>query len=394
MPERLELTRNAKFYRYKKKKITNVLINSILNKASENKITSKFTLNICRKNYTFNNLNYVLSARIFPTTKPVYFFSEDLEDKIYAFIVIIEYKNYLAIFQKSCASISNLLESNFLLMRNTDLIKTFNDDDVKFQKIDTRNMTVSDKAIRQKSLEAEDLKNVYSKHAAGRAIVSGVKLKDGHIIKSISSTGRYVEYSQRENIEDIASWAINLIDVLINPTGNNNFLNSFAKKIALKDVILSSSPNALLIDSSALYDRIEADSLSLNYINRKTNKSYLLSTNRKNSLFSSLGQVYEIDSYNKISGVNYNSSIKINSENITLKSSILRNITISGLPTKTSLLQFINKNRYYSITFNNPKYMYFSGQCFEDTLGVNEIDSILEMLSPQPSFTNITSEKV
>jgi len=58
-----------------------------------------------------------------------------------------------------------------------------------------------------------------------------------------------------------------------------------------------------------------------------------------------------------------------------------------------TLQKFIVKNGFYSISFDDPKYMYFMGSCFEDSSGVSEIDSILEMLTPVEGISSVNSEK-
>lgn len=58
-----------------------------------------------------------------------------------------------------------------------------------------------------------------------------------------------------------------------------------------------------------------------------------------------------------------------------------------------SLQRYIINNGYYSICFDNPKYMYFRHECFEDSSGISEIDSILEILNPKSELVGAQAEK-
>lgn len=132
MPERLELTKNAQFY-VPKNTIDDAIINDILGAAVDNMDTdAQFVVDLFRadKRVDESELEYKCSVRVFPSVRPVYFINEELEDRVYAFIILIEYQNYLAIFKKSCANISELLKEHFTLVDSRDLTSTFGDNDV------------------------------------------------------------------------------------------------------------------------------------------------------------------------------------------------------------------------------------------------------------------------
>jgi len=394
LPERLELTKNAQFY-VPVNTIDDSIINDILGAAVDNMDTgTQFVIDVLREEKTIReqDFTYTYSARVYPSVRPVHFIDEDLEDRVYAFIILIEYHNYIAIIKKSCANITDILKEHFTLVDSRELTGTFDDNDVEFQKIALRNMTISDRAMRSRSYEAADLKGLLSTHSAGRSIPFYLKLRQGSIIKTISGTGRLVETSQRKPLDDIAIWVKEQVELFENPVGGNSFLDSFAKKIELKDVLNDCEPSAILIESTPLYERIEGDGLEILYKNiRNTNIS--ISTRVKNKLFLALEQVYEIDSDCKIIGREQCSKLRKNEKTLSLTSKILTKFRVVINGKEVTLQKFIVKNGFYSVTFSNPKYMYFMGSCFEDASGISEIDSILEILHPKSEFPTVTSEK-
>ncbi len=123
MPDRLKLTKNTQLYT-PKNPTDDSIINDILDAAIENMANGEeFVVNIFRVDRTVDEpeLVYKYSTRVFPTVRPVYFIDEEIEDRVFAFIVLIEYQNYLAIFKKSCANISDLLKENFTLINSSGL---------------------------------------------------------------------------------------------------------------------------------------------------------------------------------------------------------------------------------------------------------------------------------
>lgn len=394
MPDRLKLTQNAQFF-ISKNVITDISILEILDAAKENRdVIEDFIINEFRteQNITAYKLQYKYSVIVFLTQRPVYFIEDGFFDKVYAFILIIEIGNYLAIFKKSCANIEDTAERNFNKISSSQLWATFDDDKVSFQKISLRNMSIYDKALRSRSYEAQDLKGILSTHAAGRSIPYFLKIKQDSNNKSISSTGRLVESVERKCLEDIAIWSQNQINLIQNPAKNKDFIGSFAKLVDLQQVLANTEPSAILIESSLLYDHLISTKTPLKYKNQK-GRIFTLSKRRIANLFEKLGIVYEVNNTLEIIGFENSSRLKKNSKSISFASEILQRIKVIEKGKEISLQKCIISNGFFSICFNDPKFMYFMGHCFEDTSGISEIPNILKILAPKPAFLTVTSEK-
>lgn len=403
MLDRLELTKNAQFYIKKavgNKEIDDQIIFDILNAADDNIEPDRpYLLNDFRVDslLTDRGIHYRYSVKVFPTIRPVYFISNDEDeepffDRIYAFVIIFEFETHIAVIKKSCASISDEIERYFDLITSTAIAETFNDADVSFQRISLRNMTVSDKAIRNRSYEAPDLKGTFSTHAAGRSIPLFLKFRQGSTIKTISGTGRLVESSQRVNFDNIALWAYNQLLLIKNGGGEKDFLDAFAKQKKLHDVLEITSPNAILIESSSLYDQLSADGLKVKY-NNKYNVAVELNGKELGRLIRYLERVFIIEPDKEITTKVGKAFIRINNKTLNFDSSFLRALKVNVSGGDVTLQSYIIKNGFYSITFDDPRFMYFIGNCFEDASGVSEINDILEMLMPIKGIENVKSEK-
>ena len=230
-----------------------------------------------------------------------------------------------------------------------------------------------------------------STHSAGRSIPYYFKLRQGAKTRSISGTGRVVESSSRETIENIAAWVSEQINLIESPS-NTNFLDAFANKAELSEVLESCSPNALLVESSSLFDRLKKDGVPIKY---KTKKGKVIGVSNRiyKELESALEKVYEIDSELNVIDVTDGSRVKANKKSLTFYSKSLAKFRVSENGKLITLQKYIVKHGLYSITFDDPKYMYFMGSCFEDSSGVSEIDNILELLQPIEAIPSIKSEK-
>ncbi|QKS94896.1 hypothetical protein HUO05_06535 [Vibrio alginolyticus] len=392
MPERLELTKNAHFY-LPKNEVTDEIIQSIMDAATDNmEAAGEYLIDEFREPKVVEDteLRYVYSIKVFPSVRPVYFLDDQVEDRIHAYIIIIEYSDHYAVMKKSCSNITEILKENFELIGNTELTRTFTQD-AEYQKMALRNMTISDKAMRARSYEAADLKGLLSTHSAGRSIPYYLKIRQGASTKSISGTGRIVEASQRISIDDIALWVKEQVDLLASAT-DNEFLEAFAKKVELVDVLAITDPNALLIESTQLSERIEKDGLVIKY--KLSNGKLITVSNRvKNKLFQELEKTFEVNSDDEIVGFESDAKIRRNTKSLTIQSKNLANFKVIENGKEVTLQKFIVKNGFYSITFSDPKYMYFMGACFQDSSGVSEINSILDILQPLDGMSAITSEK-
>lgn len=173
---------------------------------------------------------------------------------------------------------------------------------------------------------------------------------------------------------------------------DNEFLEAFAKKVELVDVLDITDPNALLIESTQLSERIEKDGLAIKY--KLSNGKLITVSNRvKNKLFQELEKTFEVNSDDEIVGFESDAKIRRNTKSLTIQSKNLANFRVIENGKEVNLQKFIVKNGFYSITFSDPKYMYFMGACFQDSSGVSEINSILDILQPHDGMSAITSEK-
>lgn len=398
MPDRLLLTRNAQFFKPKAGIDLETAIANLADAASANKLPeSEFLVDESRvaRPIPETNSSYTLTAKVFPTSREVYFWNgDDIEDQIYAYIIAIEIEGFIALFRKSCADFSDTLDEYLDPVEADVLTGTFPDSQVDFQKISIRNMTISDRALRARSYEATDLKGLLSSHAAGRSIPYFLKIRQGNRIRTISAnSARIVESADRARIDDLAIWVREQVSLLTHPTADKEFLQSFARQVALREVLNATQPSAILIESGAIFDAIVNGDIAIHRKTKRAGTLVPLSNKGRDKLFQLLEEVYEIDQDQKVVGHEQTTKIRLNQKSITFSSKPLKRIWLDDAGSQISLQKYIIKHGLFSVCFADPQFMYFMGRCFKDAAGVAEVATLLNILQPIPGLVNATSEK-
>ncbi|MBU0926011.1 hypothetical protein KKG81_14085 [bacterium] len=399
MIDNIYLSHNAQFYKKKNpnNRIPDRVIENIIKEASKNKLSKSYVLNDFREERVFDDLNFIYSFRVYKAKKKVDFLEDEkFFDTVHAFILLIEYENNLIILKKSTNTITSSLSESFELMKYKEILNIV-DDQTEIQRVSLRNMTISGEAIHSHSYETPgNLNGLLSMHSAGKSIPSNMRVKKNSTSKSLTaSTGRVIESSRRKTIDNLFIWSKKQLDIMTSSV-TSDFLKKFAQPIALSDVLPISKPKAILIEAHTIKDQLEVNQIEFiickdyNCLKYKKIPSSII-----DKIFDLLENVYEfenLDIFDEISGENIG-KLKINEKSLSFNVPLLQRIKIKENSKIISLQKYIIDNKLYSIVFDNFKYMYFMGTCFEDNSGKSEIDIILEVLKPQIRFNTVISEK-
>ncbi|CAM3823052.1 hypothetical protein [Avibacterium endocarditidis] len=166
-------------------------------------------------------------------------------------------------------------------------------------------------------------------------------------------------------------------------------MDSFAKRIDLNEIIESGvKPSSILIEASKLIDALDNN---IYFYRSKSSKVYI-KEKFKDKLVLYLERVYDLSGRTDpklflVNGLGKSDILKINKRTISIEINILKRLKIEENGKELSLQDYIKKYTLYSVTFTDPKYMYFMGYCFQDKSGISDIDNILDILVPKNNFT-------
>lgn len=385
----LEITLNATFVRAEGN-IDDLMINKIIDTARANEDQDVPALLDVRRRVVGAEK---VSALVFYSQREAYFLPDrGFYDTIASYVVLIEIGNReLAIFKKSCAALTPLLEKTFEVASYSDLINTFDDSRSMIQKLSTREMNVSDKGMRARSYEAGDLKGQMSPHAAGRSIprFTQVRLRDE--VRSLSlTTGRINQLTDRVSVAQAAAWAKEIFALMAKKRVDKSFFSTFAQRVSLDAVLTKARPASILFERAAIEEHLAEESIDLWYVHDGKYKKLKPASLKR--VLRLLDTAFEVDADGKIAG-SKDSSLRINKKTISPQTRILKRLKIRSAKDYITFQSWITDHGYFIVSFDRPEYIYIKKSCFQDKAGRSEVDSILKCLHPMRGFATAISEK-
>lgn len=276
----IQINENAYFYKLLDTITPDVIIKCFNQSLKEKKGTRCFSYIIRRPILDYKEVGkYSLDIFKF-VQKPAFFKNLDpnfLETK-YGYFLIIESKGYLAIIKKYVAGVEEL---NKIIepVDYTILSHFLIHDKTKFEKVTTSNMNTAELAIQRKSIEANDLKNIYSRFGASKQVPSLLRIDNEGLKSNIAlNTSRVNTLNLKTDLSKILFWTVSILD-LINKAyttlPKSGFLDCFAKPIKFEEGIKDLEPTYILLRFGELKDEITSELIERCYIKSgKEEKDY------------------------------------------------------------------------------------------------------------------------
>ncbi|WP_159470336.1 hypothetical protein [Dyadobacter sp. 3J3] len=403
-----------------KEKIENILINenAYFYENSENvpvfnnKITEIFRTvsSVKTGNYLLNSIRLKLNQNediyysicVFKyTTKPT-FIEEGLtnwdEEKI-AYLLIVEIEDYIIVNKKNISKIQDFLKQ-FKPLDYSVLSTLFVTDDTSFEKFSLKNLNVSDKAVREKTIEAIDLKENFSALGASNYLLNSLRLKNNDEKTSLMlNSSRINKFGKKNSIENFCFWSKNLVQQIKNHTNSSTFLSIFAEPQdyeALKDGLV---PISILFNFSNIYTDFEQGLINRVIVRYTIQDEEIL--DKEINLIDFLAKFERLCKVDTIAGVhsiNNTTSkdleIKLNDKSITIRSQKLKNVKlIQDNGNEISVTDYINGKNSFIINFDNIDLAYSNRKLFKDSRLIGSIPNFLKIFKIHNDLNNITSEK-
>ena len=359
-------------------------------------------LEIIKEQKTLNNgIELFYSILVFRYIKKPSFIEElitNWEEIKLAYICIIDFEENLVIARRNISKVSDFL-SEFEPLDYNIMTSIYSKDNTSFEKLNMDNMNISDRAIRQKSLEAPNLQENVSSFGLQGYILNTVRVSNDEEKVALSvNSSRINQLGPKNTFEGFLNWSSNTVEKIKNYTPKTSFLSSFATSIEYakhKDDLI---PTSILIILSKIYKEFEENKIRRCFFRMKKGEDIL---EREINLIPVLKQfeyLLEIekrdDIYRIKNKIIKDLSLFLNNKSITLRSKKLSKLYIEY---ETDLcypiLAVINWTRSYIITFDNPEFIYCNRKLFKDNRLLGNLDAILKIFKESPELENVTSEK-
>jgi len=406
LEENLILNENAYFYKkIKPGSLSKALIEITFKEASFDKM-GKYLLKKINIVHTLKNKDVKYSLCVFKySKKPTFIVKEvkEWEEIKLAYIVIVDFDKYVAISKRNISGTKELNEKIFPLDYAT-ISSLFIEDTTAFEKITMNNMNISDNAIRNKSMEAIDLRENVSTFGLQSYIPSNLRLSndDDKISLSLNSS-RINKFGKKSNLAFFISWADIVIDKIAKLKFSDSFLSSFATPLNFENEKTTLKPIAILFLLTKLYADFEANRIEWtkliinkegNSIEKEINLIHVL-----NSFTRLLEVKKSLDNdgkpYYKIATPIANDlSMSINSKSITIRSHKLSNLIVKFADeTEISIIDYFNRTSSFIVNFDRADLIYSHRKLFKDSRLLGNTESFLKVFIPNKDLINVTSEK-
>lgn len=401
-------------------KIENILINENAYfyknsddvQISNNKITEIFRTvsSVKTGNYLLNSIRLKLnedkdiyySICVFKyTTKPTFIEEEiaNWEEEKIAYLLIVEIEDYIVISKKNISKLQDFIKK-FKPLDYSVLSTLFVTDDTSFEKFSLKNLNVSDKAVREKTIEAIDLKENFSALGASNYLLNSLRLKNNEEKTSLMlNSSRINKFGKKNSIENFCFWSKALVRQIKNHINTNTFLSIFAEPQdyeVLKDTLV---PISILFNFSNIYTDFEQGLVNkaiIRYINndgenqdKEFNLIDFLAKFERLCKVVTNGGIHTIDNSSS-----KDLEIKLNDKSISIRSKKLKNVKlINDNGHEISIIDYINGKNSFIINFDNIDLAYTNRKLFKDSRLLGSIPNFLKIFQPDNNLDNVTSEK-
>ncbi|HDR7869741.1 TPA: hypothetical protein QCY24_003444 [Bacillus wiedmannii] len=398
MIDRLTLGETAYFY-HLNSSLTNKFIEQLFINISRHKSGAYIAREIKKTSLTHTDLTYSLCIFKFKA-KPNFLDIHGPEEEVkYAYLLIVEYSNMLIVNKKNISALNSFLKDYITDVEYTTISRLFLNDKSSFEKLSMLNMDISNNSVRKRNIEANDLKSSFSPIYSSKYIINNLRVKDNENRISLAlNTSKINKLGKKVSIEDYFSWGIDIVNRIESFEFNESYLDNFSIPISNQEQLKELQPASILFLFNDLLEELESEEFEeVTYYMPEKNKERKLNFQKYLSEFDTYFEInfniQNTNTYPILNSADKKLKIKKNKASITISSKKLKNIIIKFANKKINLLDYINQNQCFIITFSEIDYVYSNKKLFKDSKLLGNLTSFLEVLKPYVALKDINSEK-
>jgi hypothetical protein len=333
----------------------------------------------------------------------------DVQERVGGFVLLVEHRDLVAIF-KSGLEIPAGFATRYLGRVPGDRVDVaVARQDAIFEKIRLRNTSISKQAMRNKTFEADDLRDVVGPAGASRYAPQGYRVRSGEDhFSTTPSTGRISQRSDRVDHLTLIEYAKGVIDELAAGVGDPSpFIRTFARSVDLASIEGVARPTMFAVDvaglSDALYERGEVRLV------RPDGDAYVeLAKAEIDLVLAELGIALEVRGKGKKPALHDPAGAEVGAIALNKARVALRDLRLplSGEveveasatpvgddPNRMSLRRYIDGQDGFLLLFDQLRYTYIDGALFRDDALVDGGADFLRYLRPEPLLAKVNDEK-
>lgn len=399
MTEQLLINDNAYFYKQIRPIPANK-ISQIFTEVSRKKLSNRFSLREIKRIASVGSENFYYSICIFKYNHKPSFLREPISEWFeikFSFLLIIEYSNHIVVYKKNVAGLRSLEE--FIQPLDYETIsRLYLNEETRYEKFYVSNMSTADNALRNKTIEANNLQGTISRIGAPKQIIHNMRVANDNERISLSlNTSRINNLTDRSSLQNFFAWTVSVIRRINAFNWRDTYLDNFAYPIKFENHINDLEPICILIKFDKLLDDIEREQIERVYkVDDDGDEIADFELNSFIDLFKNTLNINRLENGTFIveNPVETQMEISKATKSLRINSSEFKKILIQKDENDvTNLNSFINSRSDFIINFSDPQIIYAYRKLFKDHKLLADIDGFLSVFEPHDELVNTTSEK-
>jgi hypothetical protein len=391
MLDDLVFTENAYFY-HKIKGISKTKIDKLFTETSRKKEGNYILKDI--KKRSNGGLTYSICIFKF-SEKPSFINSSLLKETKFAYLLVVEYKDFIVINKKSITGLDKELKEYIEEIDYNIISKLFLVEDTNFEKMSLYNMDISNNVVRRKSMEAINLRESMSALGVNKYMVNQLRLsnKGGKFSLSLNNS-KIIQLGKKVDLELYLGWVKDICDRIENFVDSETFIDSFSSPLPFTEYIDNIQPRSCLFLTSDIESKLENGEItSVSYFGKELNIFRYLKRYQK-TLDIELKKIKEKTHPFILNKFDKSLKLRINKNSMSVQSTILKNIVLTfNTGEEQDLLSFINQTNAFIVSFEEVEVIYWNKKLFKDNRLIKNISYFLKAFKSYNRLSNISSEK-
>ena len=333
------------------------------------------------------------------------------KERICGFILLVEYRDHAALFRSNLDFPSEFKTKYLQRVGDDRLESAIAQEHVVFERINLRNMTTSKYALKNKSLEANDLQIVFSSAGASRFVASAYRVRDAGLrVTATPSTGRIATRSDRSGYKEMVHYAVQYIDRFLD---NQNatlspFIRTFARPINLESMLPNLQATFIAVDVGSLEEAIFDEIEGIRLVHGNEEEAAVLTKDEVDTIVAALDKNFTIrkvqnehrildpDNQRQIGEISLSKS-RISLRRFDIPD--INNIYVEPVNPpgdaeyeRVPLKRYIDRKNFFTIVFNDLSIVYLDGALYRDSTLANG-DELLRHVTANAGLNQSVSEK-
>ncbi len=334
----------------------------------------------------------------------------DVKESVCGFLLLVEYRDYAALFKSNLDVPSEFKTEYFQRIGDNRLEAAIARADVVFEQIRLRNMAASKYALRNKTLEANDLQSVVGPAGASRYVPRAYRVRQGgNHYSATPDSGKISMRSERAGYEELVQWAVAVVDLLISQNAAPSaFIRAFARPIDLTSIPPTTIPTHFAVDVPRLTEELFEPPEVMQFVRGVGNNAVALNKAEIDAILAALDHAFTIRKVkSELRIIHPRNYMQVGNLNVAKTRISLRKLglpEIENIYVKPSnqpandedigvpLKRYIDQNDFFTVLFSDPTIVYLDGELYKDD-SLTDGTVFLSYIKTDSQLSAATSEK-